>query len=408
MSVLKSKTLVFLAFLLFAAIALTGCGGSNQQEPEKSTTEKSSTETSSADAKKEPYKIGAVLDSSGPASSLGIPERNTVQMLVDEINKKGGINGHPIDLIMLDTKSNETEAALAAKKLIQQDVLAIVGASTSGSTMAMVESVQSAKIPLVSAAASIKIVEPVNERQWVFKTAQSDNLVISKMAEYLKSKGISKVGFISVNDAYGDSGRAEFIKVAAKEGIEIVVQEKFEKSDSMMTAQLTNIKKANPQAVVAWAIPPAASTLTANFRQMGLTMPLLHSHGIGNQTFIDLAGDAANGVIFPIGKLVVRDTLPNSDPQYAALNGYAEQYKAAGFGAVDTFGGHAHDALMLVVKAIEKAGADKAKIRDELEASKNFVGITGVFNMSATDHNGLALTDLVMVEIKDKKAQLMK
>lgn len=399
---LKSKTLGLLTCILIAAIALTGCGGN--QPAEKSTVEKSATE----DVKKEPYKIGVVLDSSGPASSLGIPERNTVQMLVDQINKKGGIDGHPIDLIMLDTKSNETEAALAAKKLIQQDVLAIVGASTSGSTMAMVESVQNAKIPLVSAAASIKIVEPVNERNWVFKTAQSDSLVTAKIIEYLKSKGIKDVGFISVNDAYGDSGRVEFAKIAEKEGINIVVQEKFEKSDSMMTSQLTNIKKANPQAVIAWAIPPAASTLTANYRQVGLTMPLIHSHGIGNQTFIDLAGDAANGVIFPIGKLVVRDTLPTSDPQYAILKDYADQYKTAGYGNVDTFGGHGWDAFMIVVNAIEKAGPDKAKIRDEIEATKDFVGITGVFKMSATDHNGLTLSDLVIVEIKDKKAQLMK
>lgn len=212
--------------------------------------------------------------------------RSFSQMLIDGINKKGGINGHPVQLIMLDTKSNETEAALAVKKLIQQNVLAVIGASTSGSTMAMVDFVKNAGVPLVSCAASVKIVEPVSERKWVFKTAQSDSLVSSKIIDYLKSKGLTKVGFISVNNAYGDSGRAEFAKAAAKAGIEITVQQKFEQDDSLMTSQLTNIKKQNPQAVIAWAIPPAASSLTANYRQTGLTMPLIHSHGIGNQTFI--------------------------------------------------------------------------------------------------------------------------
>lgn len=392
----KLKTLGLLACIFIAAVALTGCGG-------KQAAEKSSTEV-----KKEPYKIGVVLDSSGKSSSLGVPERNTIQMLVEGINKKGGIDGHPIDLIMLDSKTNETEAALAAKKLIQQDVLAVIGSSTSGSTMAMVESVQNASIPLVSCAASIKIVEPVNDRKWVFKTAQSDSLVTSKITEYLKSKGITKVGFISVNNAYGDSGRAEFAKAAAKAGITVVIQEKFEADDSLMTSQLTNIKKAAPEAVIAWATPPAASTLTANYRQMGLTMPLIHSHGIGNQTFIDLAGDAANGVIFPIGKLTVRDTIPTSDPQAPVLKDYADQYKAASYGNVDPFGGYGWDALELVVNAIQKVGPDKAKIRDEIEATKNFVGVTGVFNMSPTDHNGLAMSDLVMVEIKDKKWTIIK
>lgn len=391
----KKRFLTAVVLILILAFTLTGCGGAN--------TEKAGTQTD-----KEPYKIGVVLDISGKSSSLGVPERDTVKMLADQINKNGGINGHPVDMIIMDTKSNETEAALAVKKLIQQDVLAVIGASTSGSTMAMVDFAQKAEMPLVSTAASIKIVEPVAERKWVFKTAQSDSLVTSKITDYLKSKGITKVGFISVNNAYGDSGRVEFEKAAAQAGITIVAQEKFDQDDTIMTAQLTNIKNKAPQAVIAWAIPPAASSFTVNYRQMGLTMPLIHSHGIGNQKFIDLAGDAANGILFPIGKLPVNATLPETDVQKQVLAKYTTDFKAMYNTEPDPFGGYAWDAVQLVVKAIEKAGPDKAKIRDEIEKTQNFVGVTGVFNMTAQDHNGLAGSDLVMVEIKDKKWQIIK
>jgi len=303
-------------------------------------------------------------------------------------------------LIMLDNKSNETEAALAAKSLIQKDVLAIIGCSTSGTTLAMLEGIQQAEIPLVSAAASIRIVEPVNERKWVFKTAQSDSLVAEKVASYLKSKGLTKIAFASMNNAFGDSGKVEFEKAAAKEGIEILVAEKFEQNDTIMTSQLTNIKKADPQAVLAWAIPPSASSFTTSFQQLGLTMPLIHSHGIGNKTFIDLAGEAAEGVVFPAGKLLVAEGLPDDDPQKQVLVEYATDFEAK-FGPRNTFGGHAWDALQIVLNAVEKAGPDRAKIRDEIEKTTDFVGISGVFNMSPEDHNGLSLDSMVMVEISE-------
>ncbi|WP_418792121.1 ABC transporter substrate-binding protein [Phosphitispora sp. TUW77] len=387
---LMKKRAILVIALIFSLI-VAGCGGAQQ-----------STEKSSSTEAKETYKIGAILDISGPGSSLGVPERDTVQMIIDKVNANGGINGHQIELIMLDNKSNETEAALAAKSLIQKDVLAIIGCTTSGTTLAMLESIQQAKIPLVSAAASIRIVEPINERKWVFKTAQSDSLVAQKIAGYLKSQDITKIAFASMNNAYGDSGKVEFEKVAAQEGIQIVAQEKFEANDTIMTSQLTNIKKADPQAVICWAIPPSASSFTTGFEQMGLTMPLIHSHGIGNQTFIKLAGESADGVIFPAGKLLVAENLPDNDPQKQVLVEYAGEYEEK-FGPRNTFGGHAWDALQIVLSALEKAGPDKAKIRDKIEKTTDFTGISGVFNMSTEDHNGLDLDSMVMVKISGDK-----
>ncbi|PKM79596.1 MAG: ABC transporter substrate-binding protein [Firmicutes bacterium HGW-Firmicutes-14] len=378
-----------LVFALILALVVAGCGGSKEN-----TEKEASTET------KEPYKIGVVLDISGPGSSLGIPERDTINMIIEKVNESGGIDGHLIELTMLDNKSNETEAALAVKNLIEKDVLAIVGCSTSGTTLAMIDAVQQSEVPLVSAAASIRIVDPVNERKWVFKTAQSDSLVAERVVTYLKSKGLTKIAFASMNNAFGDSGRAEFEKAAAAGGITILGTEKFEVNDTIMTSQITNIKKLNPDAVIAWAIPPSASSFTTSYRALGLTQPLIHSHGIGNKTFIDLAGKDADGVVFPVGKLLAAEGLPDDDPQKQVLVQYATDFEAR-FGPRNTFGGHAWDAINIVLDALEKAGPDRAKIRDEIEKTQNFVGISGIFNMSAEDHNGLGLDSMIMVEIKD-------
>ncbi len=382
---------VILVIALSVGLVLTGCWGGKAKQETKVTKET-----------KEPYKIGAVFDISGKGSSLGIPERDTANMIMEEINKAGGINGHPVELIILDNESDETKSKLAVKKLIDQGVLAVIGCSQSGTTMAMLETIKTAQVPLVSAAASIKIVEPVAERTWVFKTAQSDSLVTEKITAYLKAKGLTKIAFASMNNAYGDSGQQEFTKAAEKAGITILAKEKFGPDDTDMTPQLTKIKKLKPQAVICWAIPPSASIFTKNYRELGLAMPLIHSHGIGNQTFITLAGDAANGVIFPVGKLLVAENLAATDPQKSVLVDYATKFEAK-YKARNTFGGHAWDALKIVLAALEKAGPDKAKIRDEIEKTTNFTGISGVFNMSPTDHNGLTLDSMVFVKIENGK-----
>ncbi len=386
----NSKFITALTGLLLMGLLLSGCGGSAPTSGES----------------QETYKVGAIFDVSGKASSLGIPERDTAQMVVDEINANGGINGHPIELIIKDSKSNETEAALAAKSLIQEDVAAIIGSSSSGTTMAMVEMIQNAQIPLISCAASVRITEPVADRKWVFKVAQSDSIVAEKITDYLKANGMSKVALASVNDAYGDSGRTEFEKAAAAAGITIVAKEKFETADTIMTSQLTNIKSQNPDAVICWAIPPAASSFTSNFSQMGIDAPLIHSSGVGNQTYLDLAEKAAEGTVFPIGRLLVAEQLADSDPQKAITNEYAQKYEDQ-FGPRSTFGGHAWDAVKIVAQALEKAGPDPAKIRDEIEKT-SFTGVTAIFNFTPEDHSGLTKDCLVMVKVSDGKWELVK
>lgn len=353
-------------------------------------------------------KIGALLEVTGVSSSLGQPEKNTLEMVVEEINKKGGINGKQIELKLYDIKSNEAEAKVMFKKLVEEDkVSVIVGPATSGPSIALKVEANNAKVPLISHAASFKIVEPVAESQYIFKTAQSDKVVLERIIDYFKAKGYKKIAFLSQSDAFGDSGRAEFEKMAPAAGLEVVAWERFKREDTDMTPQLTNVKKANPDAVLVWAIPPSASVVTKNYRELKLEMPLFHSHGIGNRTFIDQAGEAANGVVFPIGRLLVADILPDSDPQKKVLQEYAAAYKAKYNAPPSTFGGHAWDGINLALEAIKAVGTDPVKIRDYLENNvKGFVGISGVFNMSPQDHNGLTKDSLVMVKIEGGQYKL--
>jgi len=392
---MKNITLTSLVIMVAAGLLLSGCTSGKDAG-------------NKAGVANEPYKIGAVVDISGNSSSLGLPERDTLLMQVEKLNAGGGINGHPVELTILDNKSDETEAVLAVKKLIEQKVLAVLGCSASGTSMAMINTVQNEKVPMISMAAASTIVEPVKDRQWVFKTAQSDIVTVKKIIGYLKEKGITKVAFLYMNNAYGDGGKKVFINEAAAAGIEIAVEEKFEASDKDMTPQLTKVKSSSAQAAIVWAIPPSASIITKNFRDIGLSIPLIHSHGVGNQSFIDLAQGAADGVILPIGKLTVASQIPDSDPQKKVLLGYIDDYTKKYNTAPNSFGGYAADALSLLVSAIQKAGPDRAAIRDQLEKTQNFTGVSGVFNISTQDHNGLGEDSMVLVQIQNGQWKLLK
>lgn len=362
--------------------------------------------TTVSSAAQEPFRVGAIFSITGPGSSLGIPERDTALMLEGDINARGGIKGpdgrlHPLKLVIYDDASDETKAVLAAKKLIDQDrVTAIVGTTLSGTSLAILDTVQKAEIPLVSCAAAVKIVEPVAERHWVFKTPQSDHLIVGALVDHLKAKGLTRVGWANVDYAFGQLGWIEFEKAAQKAGLTIVANEKFGQKDVDMSVQLTRIKAANPEAVIVWSIPPSASIATKNYADLGLRAPLFQSHGVGNKRYIELAGAAANNVMFPAGRLLVAEQLADDDPQKATLLAYARDFEVK-YGPRNTFGGHAWDAVRLVVRGLEKAGPDRAGVRAAIESTKNFVGITGVFNFSPTDHNGLDRRAATMIHIVD-------
>lgn len=358
----------------------------------------------SGDGSSDEIKIGSIIDASGSAAPLGKGEEETIKMIIDDVNENGGIDGKKIKLISIDSKSDQNEAVLGMKKLIEQEkVTAIIGGTISGNSLAMIPLAEKAEIPYISLAASKQVNNPDDgsSRKWTFKTAQGDDVVIPKLLEYLQEKGLNKIAWLNVANSYGTSGHEEFNKLKDDYEIEAVIEEEFEATVNDAKSMLTRVKKVNPQAIVVWGTAQESAVVTKNIREIGMNVPIIESHGIGTKEFIDLAGDAANGVIFPAGKLLVVDGLEDSDPQKEELLKFKESYENQYNKAASTFGGHAYDAVYMLMNALKEAGTDKEKVRDALENTEGFTGISGVFNMSPEDHNGLKSDSLVMIEIKN-------
>jgi branched-chain amino acid transport system substrate-binding protein len=352
---------------------------------------------------KEPYKVGAVFSVTGRASFLGEPEKKTVEMISEAINKIGGINGHRLEVIVYDDESDETKCVLAVKRLIKTDnVPVIIGPSLSGNTMAVIKIANEDHIPLVSCAASNKIVTPVAERKWIFKVPQSDSHAVEKIYDYLLKKGITKIAIMSVSTGFGASGREELLRLAPKVGIEIVADERYGPKDTDITAQLTRIRGTDAQAIVNWSIGPTQVLAVKNWKDLGMTsIPFFQSHGFGSPKNIELAAGAAEGVFCPLGKVNIPLLVPDNDPQKKVIMLYNEAYEKKYHEPVSSFGGHAWDSLNLVIDALRAVGPDPAKIRDYIENRKNFIGQHGVFNFSPTDHNGLTKDAFEMVVVKN-------
>lgn len=350
----------------------------------------------------DPIKIGSVLSVTGPAAFLGDPELKTLQMYVEEINKKGGVIGRPLQLVHYDDGSDANKANGFAKRLIDDDKVDIlVGGTTTGSTMSMVPLVEKANIPFISLAGAVVIVEPV--KKWVFKTPHTDRMASEKVFEDMKKHGITKVALLSETSGFGNSGKKETEGVAAKYGITLVANETYGPKDTDASPQLTKIKNtAGVQAVFVYGLGQGPAIVTKNYKQLGITLPLYHAHGVASEEFIKLAGPAAEGVRLPAAALLIADKLAANDPQKAVTTAYAKAFKEKWKTDVSTFGGHAYDGLMLAVDAIKRANTtDKAKVRDAIEATKGFIGTGGKVNMSATDHLGLDLSAFNMLEIKN-------
>ncbi len=354
-----------------------------------------------------PIKVGAVFAITGPASFLGEPERNTALMIQDQINAAGGIDGRPLEVIIEDTEGAEDKAVMAVNKLIRRDkVCAIIGPSRSGVTMAVIPVAERFKVPLISCAAAEQIVEPV--RKWVFKTPQNDSDCVTRIYEHMQSKDIKKVAIITGTTGFGTAGRGQLKTIAPKENIEIVADETYGPKDTDMTAQLTRIRGTEAEAVVNWSIVPGQSIVAKNMRQLGMDIPLYQSHGFGNIKYVELAGEAAESIIFPAGALLVVDSLPEDHPRKELLEEYKENYEARFEGNASTFGGHAYDALWLVINALKEVGPDPAKIREHIEYTKGFPGTAGFFNYSERDHSGLMKDAFVIITVKDGKFVLLK
>uniref|UniRef100_A0A7C3Z6M1 ABC transporter substrate-binding protein n=1 Tax=Desulfobacca acetoxidans TaxID=60893 RepID=A0A7C3Z6M1_9BACT len=359
-------------------------------------------------SEKKALTVGGIFSITGPASYLGEPERNTLQMLVDEINAKGGIKGTPVRAVIYDDEANVTKARLHAEKLITNDqALAVIGPSLTHTSMTVLEVTQKAHTPLISCAAGVGITAPAKERQWVFKTAQTDAMAVSRILQYLQKQGLTKAAILTVSTGFGISGKEQLEAQAPKYGLQIVANEVFGEKDTDMTPQLTKIRGTDAQVVICWGTGPAPALVAKNMKQLGLKIPLVQSHGAASKKFIELAGDAADGIIMPAGKLVIYKQLPDSDPQKKVCQAYDEMYQKKFNAPASSFGGYAYDAMQMLKMAIEKVGPDKAKIRDALENTKNYVGVSGIFNMSPEDHNGLTPDAFVMVKIEGGQFKLL-
>jgi branched-chain amino acid transport system substrate-binding protein len=361
------------------------------------------------------YRVGFVASITGPASSLGVPERDVAVMIQKELDAAGGVAGpdgkkRPVKIIIYDDQTKPDETVKAVKRLIADDKAhVVIATSTSPASLAVVPIATEAKVPLISMASSHAIVTPVKDRHWVFKTPQSNIHVAVHQVNYLKGKGFRKIASLHVNNAFGEDSRRGLAEMLKGSGIELAYEDKFEEVDKDMTPQLTKVRASGAQALIVHAIPPAASIITKNFRDVGLTIPLIHNHGVGNKPFIDLAAGAADGVVFPIGKMLVAEELPDADPQKKILLDFVAWYEKGTGKPRSTFAGHAWDALQMVLPILASLPADmplepgRGRIRDELEKVRDFVGTGGVFSMSAEDHVGLDERSMVLVRIEGGK-----
>lgn len=345
-------------------------------------------------------KIGVILAETGPASLLGGPGIRSLQMLSEEMNAKGGIQGNPIKLVFRDSGGSPEKAISFAKQLIEEEqVFAIIGPSTSGETLKIKDICEKAGTILISCASAELIVNPV--ARYVFKTAPNDSLAARQIYQTMQQKGITKVALLAGNDGFGNAGKAQLTKLAPEYGIEVLATEVYDKDAKDLSAVVAKIKAIEGlQAVVNWSIVPAQSILAKNIRQAGWDIPLYQSHGFANIKYVEVAGEAAEGIIFPASRLIVAESLPDG-PQKEFLLKYKQGYETRFKEDISTFGGHSYDALMILDKAIAKAGLDKEKVRDAIENLTGYFGTAGEFNFSPQDHCGLRQDAFTMITVKN-------
>lgn len=348
-------------------------------------------------------RLGASVSATGPAAFLGDPEAKTIEMMVEQINASGGINGEEIALTLYDDGGDPNKARTFATRLVEDDeVVAIIGGSTTGTTMSILSVAEAEGIPFISLAGAISIIDPV--REYVFKTPHTDRMACEKIFADMAAQDITRIGMISGTDGFGASMQAQCKEVAGAQGIEILADETYGPQDADMTPQLTRIRNTEGvQAVLNPGFGQGPAIVTRNVAQLGFEIPLYQSHGVASDAFIELAGaEAAEGVRLPGTALLIADLLAEDDPQYQVVTDYTAAYREAYGTATSTFGGYAHDAVALIVDAVTRAGStDPDDIRDALETTEGLVGTTGTYTFSAEDHLGLDLSAFRMLEIRD-------
>jgi branched-chain amino acid transport system substrate-binding protein len=364
----------------------------------------------------EPIKIGAFFALSGPAASIGAPTKLVAQMVVDRINQEGGIGNRPLELVVGDTESDPTKALMEAKRLIEKEkVVALIGPTRTDSGMAVKPYIEdTAHLPIVMTIGGDPVIAggKFGPFKYTFKTPQRTSVAVKKVYEYLKSQGKTKIALLTASDGFGKDGLSSLKQLAPEYGLTVAAEEVFAVADTDMTPQLVKIRDSGAEALICWTIGPAGARVAKNVKQLAISMPLIQCHGQPDPKYIELAGEAADGSIMPSTKLMVADQLPDSDPQKAVILDFIHLYKDVYHFdqqyPINTHSGYAWDAIYLLANAMRQVGIEPEALRTAIEQMQGYIGISGVYNLTPEDHNGLGTDSLVMVKIENGKWVLLK
>lgn len=352
-------------------------------------------------------KIGGLLETSGFVASLGQPGLDGAMLAVEQVNAAGGINGRKVQFININSESDNTKTVSGAKRLIDQEkVVAIVGPMSSGSSFAVVDTIEKAKVPMIANGASRGIVLPPEQKKFSFLAPLTDVVVQTAMLKDMQAKGIKKIAILNSDVAFGTSGRDSLEKLAGEYGVQIVGKETFGNSDTDISPQLTKIRGSDAQATVVWATGPGLAISTKNHRALGIKTPLYLAHSANDFNYLRLAGDSANGVLLPSSKLYVTSSLPATDPQKPVVERFVRDFEKKYGKLPATFAGNGYDAAMLLMEAIRKAGTEPVAVRDAIEGTKNHVGVTALYAYAPDDHFGTKPESVVMLTVKAGKFEL--
>jgi branched-chain amino acid transport system substrate-binding protein len=337
-------------------------------------------------------------------------------MVVEKINKEGGINGRPLELILGDTESDPTKAVMVAKKFINVDkVAAIIGPDRTDLGMAVKKLVEDAGVPTFMTVGGDPVIMgggPLGTYKWVFKSPQRSSTAVEKLYSYLQKQKLNKIALITASDGFGKDGKGWLEKLAPKYGLSIVADESFNPKDTDMTPQLTKIATTKPDAIVCWTIGPAGAIVAKNVQQLNIKIPVFQCHGLPDPKYIELAGTGSEGNMMPSTKLMAWEQLADSDPQKPVIKEfvrlYNEVYKYDKEFPINTHSGYAWDAIYIVANAMKKAGTDPEKLREAIEQTKNYVGVSGIYSLTPEDHNGLTTDSMILVRIENGKWKLVE
>jgi branched-chain amino acid transport system substrate-binding protein len=361
--------------------------------------------------------IGAAIAQTGPASSLGTGEVDALKLFEKQVNDAGGIMGHNLKIVLLDTASDPSKAVLDVRKLItENNALAVVCCTTSPESLAVIDTLQRAEVPNISIAASAAIVQPASERHWVFKTPPLDTVMVTKEVQDMVAQGVTRLGFIGFNDAYGQGGLDELKKAIPGTGVSLVATESFARADTNLSSQASKLVAANPDAVLIWAIPPGGNVAQKALQDAGYQGTIYQSYGMTNATFLRLGGASLNGTRLSVLPVIVHDKLPASLPFASVVQDFVKTYQAAYGSAPSSFAGHAWDAGLILEAASKQVlgstspsdvKAFRSALRDAIENLHDFQAVDGTFNFSPTDHSGLGSSSAIMVTVQDGTYQLV-